>query len=54
MTTWDEFTTGAPQISEIFRRRHTATGNLCMLGTLRSDGWPRISPVEPRIFEMPK
>lgn len=51
MATWDEFTTGAPRISEIFRRRHAATGNLCMLGTLRSDGFPRISPVEPRMFE---
>lgn len=51
MATWDEFITGAPRISEIFRRRHAATGNLCMLGTLRSDGFPRISPVEPRMFE---
>jgi hypothetical protein len=51
MTTWDEFVDGAPTISEIFGRRHAATGNLCMLGTLRADGWPRISPVEPRMFE---
>lgn len=51
MTTWDEFTIAAPRISEIFRRRHAATGNLCMLGTLRSDGFPRICPVEPRVFE---
>lgn len=51
MATWDEFTTAAPRISETFRRRPTATGNLCMLGTLRSDGFPRISPVEPRMFE---
>lgn len=51
MTQWSEFATEAPRISEIFRRRHRATGNLCMLGTIRSDGYPRISPVEPRIFE---
>ncbi|WP_378742815.1 pyridoxamine 5'-phosphate oxidase family protein [Nocardia brasiliensis] len=51
MTTWRQFTAEAPRISEIFVRRHTATANLCMLGTLRSDGFPRISPVEPRIFE---
>src|SRR5439155_5505366 len=25
--------------------------SLCMLGTLRSDGFPRISPMEPRSFE---
>ncbi len=51
MTSWKEFTTVAPRISAIFVRRHAATGNLCMLGTLRSDGFPRISPIEPRVFE---
>ncbi|WP_040777476.1 pyridoxamine 5'-phosphate oxidase family protein [Nocardia pneumoniae] len=51
MTNWSRFTEEAPHIAEIFLRRHRAAGNLCMLGTLRSDGYPRISPVEPRIFE---
>jgi len=51
MTSWSEFTEEAPRISEIFLRRHRATANLCMLATLRSDGFPRISPVEPIIFE---
>lgn len=51
MTTWAEFTEAAPRIAAIFTRRHAATGNLCMLATLRSDGFPRISPIEPRIFE---
>lgn len=51
MTTWKEFTQGAPRIAAIFTRRHAATGNLCMLATIRSDGFPRISPIEPRIFE---
>ncbi len=51
MVTWKEFANEAPGIADIFVRRHTATGNLCMLGTLRADGFPRISPVEPRIFE---
>ncbi|NEW41623.1 pyridoxamine 5'-phosphate oxidase family protein [Nocardia cyriacigeorgica] len=51
MTTWSQFTEEATRISTIFLRRHKATGNLCMLGTLRSDGFPRISPVEPMIFE---
>ncbi|MBK1785479.1 pyridoxamine 5'-phosphate oxidase family protein [Prauserella cavernicola] len=51
MTTWTEFAAAAPRISEIFARRHSATGNLCMLATLRSDGFPRISPLEPRLFE---
>lgn len=51
MVAWQEFAEEAPRIAEVFVRRHTATGNLCMLGTLRSDGYPRISPVEPRIME---
>ncbi|MGH8952895.1 MAG: pyridoxamine 5'-phosphate oxidase family protein [Acidimicrobiia bacterium] len=49
MVTWREFAEEAPQIAEVFTRRHAATGNLCLLATLRSDGYPRISPVEPRI-----
>lgn len=49
-TSWSEFETLAPKAAEVFRRRHAATGKLCMLGTLRSDGFPRISPVEPRFF----
>jgi len=51
MTTWQEFTQAAPRIAEVFARRHAAAGSLCMLATLRSDGYPRISPMEPRIFE---
>ncbi len=51
MTTWKEFTEAAPRISAVFARRHAAAGNLCMLATLRSDGFPRISPIEPRMFE---
>lgn len=49
--TWTEFAAEAPRISEVFTRRHAATGNLCLLATLRSDGYPRISPLEPGIFE---
>lgn len=51
MTSWNEFTTAAPRIAEIFARRHAATGKLCMMATLRADGSPRISPLEPRVFE---
>lgn len=51
MANWTEFADAAPRISEIFTRRHAATGNLCLLGTNRSDGYPRISPVEPRFFD---
>lgn len=41
----------APSIAEVFDRRHAAAGNLCFLGTVRSDGFPRVSPMEPRFFE---
>ena len=51
MPSWEEFANAAPRIAEVFARRHAATGNLCMLGTLRPDGYPRISPMEPRFFE---
>jgi hypothetical protein len=51
MAEWKEFAHEAPAIAEVFRRRHKATGNLCFLATLRPDGYPRISPMEPRIFE---
>lgn len=51
MASWQEFTEAAPAIATIFARRHAATGNLCLLATLRSDGFPRISPLEPRMFE---
>jgi hypothetical protein len=51
MTSWKSFIDAAPRIAEIFDRRYAATGNLCMLATIRSDGYPRISPIEPQIFE---
>jgi hypothetical protein len=48
---WSEFAEQAPAIAEVFVRRHSATSKLCLLATIRSDGYPRISPMEPRIFE---
>jgi hypothetical protein len=51
MATWSEFETLSPHIAAVFKRRHAATGNLCMLATLRRDGFPRISPMEPGFFE---
>jgi hypothetical protein len=51
MVAWKEFAAESQRIAEVFARRQTATGNLCMLATLRSDGYPRISPIEPRIFD---
>ena len=51
MVRWAEFVESAPHVAEVFTRRHAAAGSLAMLATLRSDGFPRISPVEPRVFE---
>ena len=51
MTTWQDLTREAPRITTIFARRLATTDNLCMLATLRRDGYPRISPIEPRVFE---
>lgn len=51
MVGWDQFVEAAPSIAAVFIRRHAAAGKLCMLATLRSDGYPRISPMEPRVFE---
>lgn len=51
MLDWSELAEVAPRIAEIFTRHHAATGRLCMLGTLRPDGFPRISPMEPALFE---
>ena len=51
MASWSEFVEEAPRIAEVFVRRHAATNYLCMLATIRSDGSPRISPMEPRILE---
>jgi hypothetical protein len=48
---WKELAEQAPRVAEVFVRRHRATGNLCMLATLRSDGYPRISPMEPGIVD---
>ena len=51
MATWAQFTEEAPHVAEVFARRHAATGKLCFLGTSKADGSPRVSPMEPNIFE---
>ena len=40
----------APELAQRALERFAATG-LSLVGSLRSDGWPRISPVEPLVFE---
>lgn len=45
---WREFTVAAPELAAVGAERFERTG-LALVGTLRRDGWPRISPVEPYI-----
>ncbi len=42
---WDAFATAAPEIAERAETRFRTDG-LCLVGTLRRDGSPRISPCE--------
>ena len=48
MSTWDEFEQAAPELSEAARERIERHGFM-LLGTIRRDGTPRISPVEVRL-----
>jgi hypothetical protein len=50
MATFTEMEAEAPELGKRARERFAATG-LSLVGTLRSDGWPRISPVEPLILD---
>ena len=50
MATWSEVVTAAPELAARVRERFDAYG-LALLATLRRDGSPRISPIEP-LFAM--
>jgi hypothetical protein len=50
MTTWAEFQSNAPELAALGEARFRATG-LAIVGTLRGNGWPRITPVEPRLVD---
>jgi Pyridoxamine 5'-phosphate oxidase len=43
---WEQFAAAAPELAAIGRERFTRR-NVMMLGSLRADGTPRISPVNP-------
>src|SRR4051812_25712022 len=49
-TTWGEFAAAEPELARLGEERFAKTG-LCLLGTLRRNGFPRISPVEPLIHD---
>jgi Pyridoxamine 5'-phosphate oxidase len=42
---WGEFERASPELASLGRERFESS-ELCMLGTLRRSGWPRISPCE--------
>jgi hypothetical protein len=46
MLDWRDLELGAPEIARLGEARLTAT-HVAMLGTLRRDGSPRITPIEP-------
>ena len=48
MITWSQFTDEAPETEAVVRRRIEATG-LALMATVRADGAPRNSPLEPLI-----
>jgi Pyridoxamine 5'-phosphate oxidase len=50
MVGWGDFAREEPELARLGEERLEATG-LCMLGTLRANGFPRISPVEPLLHE---
>jgi len=47
---WDAFATAAPELARLGEERLRAK-ELCLVGTLRKNGWPRISPVEPEFVD---
>ncbi len=48
--TWQQFATQSPDLAARGAAQFARTG-LALVGTLRRDGWPRISPVEPFIAD---
>ena len=50
MIRWSEFTAACPELATLGEERFR-TRELCLIGTLRKNGWPRISPVEPEFVD---
>ena len=48
MTDWGTFRRSAPELAEVADAR-VGDADLILVGTLRANGWPRISPVEPLV-----
>jgi nitroimidazol reductase NimA-like FMN-containing flavoprotein (pyridoxamine 5'-phosphate oxidase superfamily) len=50
VATWEEFVRADPTFGRLAQERIERDG-LVLVGTLRRNGWPRISPVEPLIVD---
>jgi hypothetical protein len=50
MIEWQQFRAEAPETTTVLERRLAATG-LALMATIRTDGSPRISPLEPLVGE---
>ncbi len=50
MSTWLEFGRDAPELARLAEERFTST-QLVLLGTLRKNGWPRITPLEYTFYD---
>ena len=51
MVRWGQLAEEAPDIAKVFESRLAAAGDLVLLATIRSDGYPRLSPIEVFVFE---
>jgi hypothetical protein len=50
MTNWNDFASAAPSLAAAGSERFDRAG-LVLVGTIRRDGYPRISPVEPILLD---
>src|SRR3954468_11811428 len=50
MTNWNDVLAAAPELGKVVQERFEATG-LAVLATLRADGAPRVSGIEPSFWD---
>ncbi len=50
MVSWIDFRESAPELARLAEERFAAS-DIVLIGTLRKDGWPRITPIEYSYFE---
>lgn len=50
MASWADFERAAPELAGLVRERFAST-QLVMMGTLRKNGWPRVTPIEYTLWD---